>query len=37
MMERGTEAIVRFINNSTMANSVHLHGSYSVCSSYISL
>ncbi len=24
--------MVRFVNNATMANSVHLHGSYSVCS-----
>ncbi|KAK3695700.1 Cupredoxin [Podospora appendiculata] len=29
LMERGREAVVRFINNATMDNSVHLHGSYS--------
>lgn len=28
-MERGEEAVVRFINHGTMDNSVHLHGSYS--------
>lgn len=28
-MERGTEAVVRFINKAEMDNSVHLHGSYS--------
>ncbi|KAF1949470.1 Cupredoxin [Byssothecium circinans] len=28
-MERGRESVVRFINNATLANSVHLHGSYS--------
>lgn len=28
-MEKGEEAVVRFINRATMANSVHLHGSYS--------
>ncbi|KAK9793626.1 putative Cupredoxin [Seiridium cardinale] len=27
IIERGTEAVVRFINNSTTPNSVHLHGS----------
>lgn len=26
-MERGREAVVRFINKATLANSVHLHGS----------
>lgn len=26
---RGTESIVRFVNNAEMENSVHLHGSYS--------
>ena len=31
LIERGRETVVRFINNATMANSVHLHGSYSVC------
>jgi hypothetical protein len=31
MMERDTEAVVRFINKAKPANSVHLHGSYSVC------
>jgi FtsP/CotA-like multicopper oxidase with cupredoxin domain len=30
IQEKGTEAVVRFINNGHMANSVHLHGSYSV-------
>lgn len=30
-MQRGTEAVVRFINKSKKPNSVHLHGSYSVC------
>ncbi|KAK3372720.1 Cupredoxin [Podospora didyma] len=29
LMQRGREAVVRFINNATMDNSVHLHGSYS--------
>ncbi|PVH83779.1 hypothetical protein DL98DRAFT_585247 [Cadophora sp. DSE1049] len=29
MMEKGVEAIVRFINHGDRANSVHLHGSYS--------
>ncbi|KAH7040786.1 Cupredoxin [Microdochium trichocladiopsis] len=29
-MNKGTEAVVRFINNSTTASSIHLHGSYSV-------
>ncbi|WYZ37025.1 hypothetical protein EsH8_II_000531 [Colletotrichum jinshuiense] len=29
MMERGEEAVVRFTNHAKMANSVHLHGSYS--------
>lgn len=29
-MERGREAVVRFVNKASMANSVHLHGSYSV-------
>ncbi|KAM7212959.1 bilirubin oxidase [Rhypophila decipiens] len=29
IMERGTEAVVRFVNNARLANSVHLHGSYS--------
>ncbi|KAF2808591.1 Cupredoxin [Mytilinidion resinicola] len=28
-MERGREAVVRFINHGDLANSVHLHGSYS--------
>jgi hypothetical protein len=28
--EKGTESVVRFINHGKMANSVHLHGSYSV-------
>ncbi|KAF2682768.1 Cupredoxin [Lentithecium fluviatile CBS 122367] len=28
-MERGREAVVRFINNGELATSVHLHGSYS--------
>lgn len=28
-MEKGEEAVVRFINHGTMNNSVHLHGSYS--------
>jgi bilirubin oxidase len=27
MVPRGIEAVVRFINNATMENSVHLHGS----------
>lgn len=31
MMERDTEAVVRFVNKAKPANSVHLHGSYSVC------
>lgn len=30
MMERGLTSLVRFINNAELANSVHLHGSYSV-------
>lgn len=30
IMEKGTEAVVRFINHARLANSVHLHGSYSV-------
>ena len=30
LIERGREAVVRFVNNATMDNSVHLHGSYSV-------
>jgi FtsP/CotA-like multicopper oxidase with cupredoxin domain len=29
MMQRGREAVVRFINHGDRANSVHLHGSYS--------
>ncbi|KAK0654786.1 Cupredoxin [Cercophora newfieldiana] len=29
LIERGRETVVRFVNNATMANSVHLHGSYS--------
>ncbi|KAG9571601.1 oxidase cueO precursor, partial [Aureobasidium melanogenum] len=29
MMERGREAVVRFVNHADRANSVHLHGSYS--------
>ena len=29
LVEKGRETVVRFINNATMANSVHLHGSYS--------
>ncbi|CAI4216034.1 unnamed protein product [Parascedosporium putredinis] len=29
IIPRGTESIVRFINNAEMENSVHLHGSYS--------
>lgn len=29
--EKGTESMVRFINHAKMDNSVHLHGSYSVC------
>jgi len=29
-MQRGQEAVVRFINHSPMALSVHLHGSYSM-------
>ncbi|KAL0941611.1 bilirubin oxidase, partial [Colletotrichum truncatum] len=29
LMERGEEAVVRFTNHAKMANSVHLHGSYS--------
>jgi FtsP/CotA-like multicopper oxidase with cupredoxin domain len=28
-MEKGREAVVRFINNGELATSVHLHGSYS--------
>lgn len=28
-MEKGEEAVIRFINHGTMDNSVHLHGSYS--------
>jgi len=31
-MEKGTEAVVRFINNSPTSSSIHLHGSYSVSS-----
>lgn len=30
LIEKGRESVVRFINNATMATSVHLHGSYSV-------
>jgi bilirubin oxidase len=30
LIERGRETVVRFINNSTSPNSVHLHGSPSV-------
>jgi bilirubin oxidase len=30
-MTRGVESVVRFKNSAKMANSVHLHGSYSVC------
>jgi bilirubin oxidase len=30
LMERGREAVVRFVNHGDLANSVHLHGSYSV-------
>ncbi|KAK0612632.1 Cupredoxin [Bombardia bombarda] len=29
LITKGREAVVRFVNNATMANSVHLHGSYS--------
>ncbi|KAK3988407.1 Cupredoxin [Cladorrhinum sp. PSN332] len=29
IIERGRETVVRFINNATLENSVHLHGSYS--------
>ncbi|KAK1757942.1 bilirubin oxidase [Echria macrotheca] len=29
LIERGRESVVRFVNNATMDNSVHLHGSYS--------
>ncbi|KAH8886064.1 Cupredoxin [Thozetella sp. PMI_491] len=29
LIEKGQETVVRFINNASMANSVHLHGSYS--------
>ncbi|KAL1297993.1 hypothetical protein AAFC00_006499 [Neodothiora populina] len=29
MVERGREAVVRFVNHADRANSVHLHGSYS--------
>jgi len=29
VIPRGTESIVRFINNAELPNSVHLHGSYS--------
>ncbi|CAI6337125.1 unnamed protein product [Periconia digitata] len=28
-MQKGREAVVRFVNHATLANSVHLHGSYS--------
>lgn len=30
-IEKGTEAVVRFINNGNSASSIHLHGSFSVC------
>lgn len=30
MMEKGKEAVVRFVNHADRANSVHLHGSYSM-------
>lgn len=30
IVERGHEAVVRFVNNASIENSVHLHGSYSV-------
>jgi bilirubin oxidase len=36
-MEKGREAVVRFVNNGTLATSVHLHGSYSMfcfCASF---
>lgn len=29
MQEKGQEAVVRFVNHGDLANSVHLHGSYS--------
>ncbi|KAK3401355.1 bilirubin oxidase precursor [Sordaria brevicollis] len=29
MVEKGTETVVRFVNNARLANSVHLHGSFS--------
>ncbi|KAK3311811.1 Cupredoxin [Apodospora peruviana] len=29
LMQKGRESVVRFVNNATMDNSVHLHGSYS--------
>ncbi|EGO54887.1 bilirubin oxidase precursor [Neurospora tetrasperma FGSC 2508] len=29
IVEKGTETVVRFVNNARLANSVHLHGSYS--------
>lgn len=31
-MKQGREAVVRFINHADRANSVHLHGSYSMSS-----
>lgn len=31
IVEKGRETVVRFINNATLASSIHLHGSYSVC------
>ena len=30
IVEKGRETVVRFVNNASMDNSVHLHGSYSV-------
>lgn len=30
IVERGHETVVRFVNNASIENSVHLHGSYSV-------
>jgi hypothetical protein len=35
LIEKGRETVVRFINNATLASSVHLHGSYSVCHSLL--
>lgn len=37
IVEKGRETVVRFINNATLASSIHLHGSYSVRELFVSL